>query len=64
MDKLQRKPEDHPEKKPAKRVILLEDLDGAEDDILGGASEKLFFGESPMPLSDFPSLGRPGQGGK
>jgi len=64
MDKVQRNQEGQSDKKVHKRVILLEDLDGAEDDVLGGASEKLFFGESPMPLSDFLSPGGPGQGGK
>lgn len=57
MEKTLRNHEEIAEKRPEKRVILLEDLDGAEDDVLGGAGEKLFFGESPLPLSDFPPLG-------
>jgi len=44
--------EDRVETKAAKRVILLEDLDG-EEDIIGGASQKLFFGEAVSPLSEF-----------
>lgn len=47
---------DAPKNKPAKRVILLEDLDGAEDDVIGGAGQKLFFGETATPMTDFPGL--------
>jgi len=47
------KKDDRAEKAPLKRVILLEDLDG-EEDIMGGASEKLFFGEPMAPLLDSP----------
>ena len=47
------KKEDRTENTPIKRVILLEDLDG-EEDIVGGASEKLFFGEPMAPLLDSP----------
>lgn len=42
-------------KKPAKRVIRLEDLDGDEE-ITGGAGEKLFFGEQPETESPFAGL--------
>lgn len=48
------------EKKPVKRVILLEDLDG-EEDIIGGAAQKLFFGESISPQGNTPF--GPGTGG-
>jgi len=57
MDILSHKHDEVAEKRPAKRVILLQDLDGAEDEILGGAGEKLFFGEFPVPPTDFPTLG-------
>ena len=41
--------------KPTKRVIRLEDLDGNEE-IVGGAGEKLFFGEQPESASPFAGL--------
>ena len=51
MDKQRPTADEKTEKKPKKRVILLDDLDGAEEDILGGAGQKLVFGESTSPLS-------------
>jgi hypothetical protein len=53
MERLNTAQSDAPEKKTAKRVILLDDLDGAEDEIVGGAGQKLFFGETTAPLPDF-----------
>ncbi len=47
---------------PAKRVIRLEDLDG-EIDVVGGAEEKLFFGEQPESISPFSGIFKgPGKG--
>lgn len=46
---------------PPKRVIRLEDLDG-EEEIVGGAGQKLFFGEQPESASPFAGLF--GGGGK
>lgn len=37
------------EKARAKRVIRLEDL-GVEDDVVGGTSQKLIFGEKIVPV--------------
>lgn len=42
--------------KPAKRVIRLEDIDGEEEEIIGGAGQKLFFGEQPESTSPFAGL--------
>lgn len=51
--KLQPEPLEIP--RVAKRVIRLEDLDGDEE-ITGGAGEKLFFGEQPENESPFAGL--------
>ncbi len=53
MDNPKKNEMERKDKKPAKRVILLEDLDG-DDDVVGGAGQKLFFGESVSPLPGFP----------
>ncbi|MBL7649851.1 MAG: hypothetical protein JNK74_27055 [Candidatus Hydrogenedentes bacterium] len=47
------KKEAHP--KAAKRVIRLDDLDG-EEVVVGGAGEKLLFGEQPESSSPFAGL--------
>lgn len=43
------------EGRPAKRVIRLEDLD-RDDDVVGGAGQKLFFGEQPTSATPFAGL--------
>lgn len=42
--------------RPSKRVIRLEDIDGEEEEIIGGAGQKLFFGEQPESTSPFAGL--------
>lgn len=42
--------------KPTKRVIRLEDIDGEEEEIIGGAGQKLFFGEQTESTSPFAGL--------
>lgn len=62
MDKTNQKDREPLDQKPRKRVILLEDLDG-EDDMVGGAGQKLVFGESAGPPAGFPPLAIGGSGG-
>ena len=52
MDKKPNKTDERTAEKAPKRVIRLDDLDSV-DDVVGGAGDKLFFGESATSRNPF-----------